>query len=135
MNLTFDVSADDRLLVGRYMHAARRYDRHHISFSETKGGRLCVTCNSAETAMRYVRELANAGLYTLRSATVAKHEPLTLPLRMTRAELRTRVYAALQLQPDFASGANFHLAGWDVSKIAPTVMALAVGLGFVELEP
>jgi hypothetical protein len=61
-------------------------------------------------------------------------EPLVMPLRMTRAELQQRVYAALREQPRFAKNENFHLAGWDAAKVAPTAMALLVGLGFVELD-
>lgn len=60
-------------------------------------------------------------------------ERIVMPLRMTEDELDRRINAAIQAQPRYAVNSNFYLQGWDAAKLVPTVKAMLLEVGLVEL--
>lgn len=62
-----------------------------------------------------------------------QNERLVMPLRMTERELDERIRNGIKQQPKYAGNSNFYLKGWDGAKVLPTVKAMVLSIGLVEL--
>jgi hypothetical protein len=60
---------------------------------------------------------------------------VALPLSMTMEELDRRISLAMTTQSKYTQNSNFHLQGFDTAKIAPTVKAVLLAVGLVEITP
>jgi len=58
---------------------------------------------------------------------------LVMPLRINESEINRRINAAMWSQPKYAVNSNFYLKGWDAAKVRPTVKAILIEVGLVEL--
>lgn len=54
-------------------------------------------------------------------------------MKLTEKELDQRIHNAIKLQPKLAGSPRFALQGWDAAKLGPTIKAVLLEVGLVEI--